>query len=439
MSSRAANVKKTIYYLKKNGIKDTFYAVYERLQKKEPEEAFREISAKEEASQRETVWDKPVKISIVVPVYHTNRAYYKAMIESVLSQTYPFFELILADAGAEDELKQIVEQYKDSRIIYKILEENSGISKNTNAALKWVTGEYVGLLDHDDLLTKDALYEMACKIHQGKQGVEKWMLYSDEDKCDEKASRFYETHHKQEFNLDLLLSNNYICHFLVMKTELMQKLQFRCNFDGSQDYDLVLRGVSELFATPEAICHIPKVLYHWRCHNDSTAANPQSKRYAYEAGKRAVEDFLKVHQWHAFVSHLKHLGFYHVEYEPNVFTSREDVGVLGAKILGKNRKIKFGPYAGLHQNFSGYMHKASLQQDVNMMDIRGMIIREELIPLFKEVIGYEYRIDSKTGCFDYSELPKDYNYELNSQKFSQAVLQAGYRILWDPQFTIKIK
>ena len=178
---------------------------------------------------------------------------------------------------------------KDSRIRYVRTAENKGMSENTNEALQYATGDYVGLLDHDDLLTPDALYEMAMTLQNAnEQGIEAALVYSDEDKCDTEAKIYYEPHVKLGFNWDLLLSNNYICHFLAMKTELIKKLGFRKEYDGAQDFDLVLRATLEKDEKDE-ILHVEKILYHWRCHDLSTAANPQSKLYAYEAGKRAAE------------------------------------------------------------------------------------------------------------------------------------------------------
>lgn len=144
------------------------------------------------------------------------------------------------------------------------------------------------------ILTPDALYEMADAVTKAyDRGVKVTFAYSDEDKCDGEETRYYDPNHKENFNYDLILSNNYICHFLVMDAELMKRLQFRPECDGAQDYDLVLRAVAEVLAADgqageKSILHIPKVLYHWRCHEASTAANPHSKKYAYEAGLRAL-------------------------------------------------------------------------------------------------------------------------------------------------------
>ena len=287
------NFRKTIYYLQKNGLKNTLYAVAERLQKKETDAYTYE--APEESvlkAQRERSWEKPVTFSILVPLYHTPVNYFKEMVESVLGQTYPYFQLVLLDASKEKAaaiiegeaegnsakqaqtegtqtvtLAELAASYGDERICYYKLAANKGIAENTNAGIEYATGDYIALLDHDDLLTADALYEMATAIEDGKKRrIELQMLYSDEDKCDGEAQKFYEPHWKLDFNLDLLLTNNYICHFTAIKAELFKELQLRGEYNGAQDFDLVLRVAGRFMNKPEVICHIPKILYHWRCH-----------------------------------------------------------------------------------------------------------------------------------------------------------------------------
>ncbi len=465
-----ANLKKTYYYLKKNGFNAALFAVRERLTKSAYDD-YTYVTPSEEELERQRLEsqgvENPVTISILVPAYNTDPKYMTELLESVTNQTYPFWELIIADASSdvtsENCVKNIVKAYVAEnayeRIRYIRLEKNAGISENTNQALSYATGEYVGLLDHDDLLTPDALYENAIRImesrqngydpngssEQGSETAEVLLLYSDEDKCDETGANYYEIHKKEDFNLDLLLSNNYICHFVVMHMDLMQKLQFRCNFDGSQDYDLILRGVSEIMPDVHRIMHIPLCLYHWRCHSGSTAVNPQSKLYAYESGKRALEDFLKVHDWNGDVAHTRHLGFFRITYKPDVFTSRSDIGVVGGKVLGKNNKITGGiykedgtcPYERLASGYSGYMHKASLQQDAYAVDIRCMKVRKELRELFREVTGVTYRESPKTGMFDSGLLAGDIDWKMLSIKFCNAVKERNYKIYWDPEMVKK--
>ncbi len=431
-----ANLKKTIYYLKRNGLRDTYLAALERLQEKDKAPwVYTPVSAAEEQSQREKKWAEgfACKFSIVVPTYKTPAQFLRAMIESCLEQTYSDFELILADASGdgtldEENVKSVVATYSDPRIKYIALESNDGISANTNQGLRAVTGDYIGLLDHDDVLTKDALYEMALEIEKAyveNRSVK--ILYSDEDKCDETGRNFYEPHLKTEFNLDLILSNNYFCHFLVMKSELMKAVGFRREFDGAQDFDIVLQSIAKLMEEENwktTVIHVPKVLYHWRCHSGSTAVNPASKMYAYEAGGRAITSFLEKVNWKAQVEPLKHLGFYRVNYEPDVFAVRSEVGVVGGPVYGKGNKITGGmynkdgeaPYNGLRKGFSGYMHRAVLQQEVYAADIRNVKVRKELQPLYEEIMNIPDLAPDKRSLL-----------------FAERVRDKGYMILWDPK------
>ena len=219
-----ANIKKTWYYLQKNGVSNTYYAVLERFYAKKsnlyPDRGYkyRMLSNLELDRQRQVVFKKAYKFSILVPMYETKPEFARAMIDSVLAQTYPHWELILADASKSTLVEDTVKEYGDARIRYHRLANNAGISENTNAALALAEGDYIGLLDHDDLLTQDALFEiMLCMQQAEESGKRVAFVYSDEDKCDTFAQRFYEPNIKPAFNWDLLLSNNYICHFLVMK------------------------------------------------------------------------------------------------------------------------------------------------------------------------------------------------------------------------------
>ena len=196
------NLRKTIYYLKKNGMKNTVLAAVERLQKKEYD-GYSYASPSEEAleTQRQYIWKNKPVFSIVVPLYHTPERYFRELVESVLAQTYSWFELILADASKDEALRSVAESYCDSRVRYIKLSGNEGISQNTNHGILGAKGAFVALLDHDDLLTPDALYEMALAVEKQPEAV---LLYSDEDKCDGEGCRFYEPHFKQDYNEDLL-------------------------------------------------------------------------------------------------------------------------------------------------------------------------------------------------------------------------------------------
>lgn len=241
--------------------------------------------AEELARQRRDEFTYMPKMSVVVPVYKTPKNYLEEMLDSICSQTYGNWELCIADGSPQGEdVSGILARYadKDSRIRYQVLGENRGISGNTNAAMAMADGDFIVLADHDDVLTPDALYECVKAIHSGGN-VD--VVYSDEDKLDMDGGALFDPHFKPDFNPDLLTSVNYICHLFVVKRALAQRVGgLRPEFDGAQDYDFIFRCTEQA----EKIYHIPKVLYHWRCHQESTASNPESKLYAFEAGARAV-------------------------------------------------------------------------------------------------------------------------------------------------------
>ncbi|SEI48134.1 Glycosyltransferase, GT2 family [Lachnospiraceae bacterium A10] len=235
--------------------------------------------------QRNVRFDLRPEISIVIPLYNTKIPFLKAIIDSVLNQSYENWELCLADGSTKDEVgKYIQSHYNDERIVYQKLPKNDGIAGNTNAALRMATGDFVVLSDHDDILELNALYEIV-KLYNEDPSLE--IIYTDEDLTDKTGKRFRSPRFKPDFNLDFLQSINYICHIFCVKKSIMDKVGgFRKEYDGAQDWDMILR-CCEL---TEHIGHIPEILYHWRAYEDSTAGNIDSKQYAIEAGRKAVAD-----------------------------------------------------------------------------------------------------------------------------------------------------
>ena len=237
--------------------------------------------------QRKTVFPGQPKLSIVIPAYKTPEKYLREMLDSILHQTYGNWEVCVANGSPKGEghiVEKVMKQYleKDDRFHYKNLGENLGISGNTNAAIEMADGDFIVLADHDDTLPEHALFEVAAAIHDHPRCD---VIYSDEDKLDMDGGALFDPHFKPDFNPDLLCSVNYICHLFVVKRELLEQVGgFRHEYDGAQDYDFIFRCTE----AAKEIWHIPKVLYHWRCHQDSTASNPESKLYAFEAGSRAV-------------------------------------------------------------------------------------------------------------------------------------------------------
>lgn len=243
------------------------------------------------AVQRETKFDRMVRISILVPLWNNQREFQIQMLDSVMNQTYQNWELCLAD-GSDEEHSYIGEICKEyaaragGRIVYHKLDKNGGISGNTNECLKLATGEYIGLFDQDDILHPSALYEYVKVINE--QGAD--YIYCDETTFKgDSINNMITLHFKPDFAPDNLRANNYICHFSVFSRELLEGTElFRSGFDGSQDHDMILR----LTTNARKVVHVPKLMYYWRSHKASTASDISAKPYAIAAAKGAVADHL---------------------------------------------------------------------------------------------------------------------------------------------------
>lgn len=270
-----------------------------------------ELKAKDLKLQLKKKFQNNPKISVIVPMYNTKEKFFKELIESMIKQTYENWELCLADGSPKqnEDLKKYYEN--DQRIKYNFLNENRGIAGNTNASIKMATGEYIALLDHDDILSEYALYEVVKCINRNPDAK---FIYSDEDKIDNKNNRF-DAYFKPDFAPDTLRCQNYICHFSIFRKDLMEALNgFREDYDGAQDYDMFLR-MSEI-TDVNKIKHISRILYHWRVHDESTAKlDSNAKNYAFEAGKRALEDHLKRINLEGTVSYGAIDGIYRIDYK----------------------------------------------------------------------------------------------------------------------------
>ena len=249
------------------------------------------------------------RISIVMPVYNIDEIWLRKAIDSVRAQIYPHWELCIADDGSErSHVKKVLEEYRqrDDRIKVTYLSQNQGISMASNAALALASGDFVGLLDHDDELVPWALLEVVKLLNQDPDLD---FIYSDEDKL-EPDGRRSEPFFKPDFSPDLLMSMNYICHFSVFRRSLITKIGgFRKGFEGSQDYDLVLRITEET----SKIAHIPKVLYHWRKLPQSASYSINAKHYAYHAAMRALQEALERRKMSGEVTMLAP-GLYRIQY-----------------------------------------------------------------------------------------------------------------------------
>ncbi|MBO7720422.1 glycosyltransferase [Candidatus Saccharibacteria bacterium] len=253
---------------------------------------------------------KPL-ISVVIPVYNAEPKYLKECIDSILAQTYKNFEICLADdASTDKDTKATLKEYeKNKKIKITYRRKNGHISKATNSALKLAKGEFVALMDNDDTIPENALYEVVKVLNKDKK-ID--MIYTDEDKLDEDG-RYCYPNFKPDYSPDTFMSVNYISHLGVLRRSIINKIGgFRAGFEGAQDYDLYLR----FFEKTDNIYHIPKILYHWRMAEGSTASSIDKKDYALERGKKALEDALGRRKIKGKVHIAKNCPYYCVEYEP---------------------------------------------------------------------------------------------------------------------------
>ncbi len=309
-------IKRFFEYLHENGLKETVYKILFGMQEEFDYDAWfrrNQITEEELEQQRKVSFSYSPKISIITPTFNTPKDLLIEMIESVRGQSYSNWELCLADGSDPDsEARKILEEYtkKDSRIKVVYLDKNYGISGNTNKALELVTGEYTGLFDHDDVLEKDALFEVVKSIQDKHHDI----IYTDEDKLNGKTLQYEDPNLKSDYNEDLLLSHNYITHLFVVKTDIIRSVGgFNSEYDGAQDYDVILKCIEKT----NDIHHISKVLYHWRMHEGSTALDPESKMYCYIAGEKAIQHHLDRLGIKAKVEMRKkpYWGLYHVKYD----------------------------------------------------------------------------------------------------------------------------
>lgn len=469
-----------IRYIRRFGLRTLIIRIIEKKREKDSEyqSFYLETKASLEQLEKQRMevshWNKKEKISIVTPLYHTPAIFLRELIESVLESSYENWQLCFADAtqdGEENQIENIVKEYqkmdekltgKKSRICYKKLSQNYGIAENTNQALAMAEGDYIAFLDHDDIITPDALYEMALASKCAKKtGKEANMFYSDEDKVNENRTAFFEPHFKPDFNQDLLNSNNYITHFLMVSRELLDQVGgINKEYDGAQDYDFILR-CTEL---ADNVIHIPKVLYHWRVHERSTAAGAGSKDYAIDAGKRAIESHLQRMGENGKVVVTPYFGFYRIEYGINTENKTEDyvlfadqslkplnadwkqilyadcsrkkIGVVGGKIYDRHHRIYEAAFfekgdwtgtacgenvfSGLREGYGGYMHRANIQMDCDRVSEKCMLVKKEVL-----------------------EQIEDYEQQIRTPEFSYIVCQKakemGYRIMYEPEVKMIFK
>lgn len=284
------------------GVKGFFAKIDYKKREKEAMKQFgtQSFPSEEQAKkERETVFPRMVKISILVPLWNNKREFQIEMLDSVMNQTYTNWELCLADGSDAEHsyIEEICKEYAakaDGRIVYKKLAKNGGIAGNTNECLKLATGEYIGLFDQDDILHPSVLFEYVKAINE--QGAD--YLYCDETTFKSgDINQMLTMHFKPDYAPDNLRANNYICHFSVFARELLDGNElFRSKFDGSQDHDMILR----LTDNAKKIVHIPRLMYYWRSHAGSVASGIGAKPYAVAAAKGAVAEHLRKHGYENF-------------------------------------------------------------------------------------------------------------------------------------------
>ena len=279
---------KTKSYLKRYGALNLIRKVMEKASRGfdiSEEFTCENLTDEELLKQRNYKFSHSPVISIVMPVYNPDDRYFRQTLNSIKNQSYENWQLCIGDAGNNKKNKILEEVFgNDDRVKYLDIPVNYGISGNSNKALELATGGYIGLMDHDDILTSDALFMIVSKLNEGYD-----IVYTDEDKTDENLNRYFSVYRKPDFNLNLLLSNNYMCLFTVISKKIISEAgNFRSEYDGAQDYDLFLRCIEKT----DRIGHVNKVLYHWRTVGASTSGNPFNKEYAFDAGKRALQDYI---------------------------------------------------------------------------------------------------------------------------------------------------
>jgi len=309
---------KSIIYIKKHGIIEFVSKVKEKAFIYNKGNLYKKWVLQNEPDEKELKIQKGIKfnyspkISIITPVYNTPEIFLIDMMESVINQTYPHWELCIADGGSNKKhIKETLENYKskDKRIKVKYLSENKGISINSNEGISLATGEFITFLDHDDTLVPFALFEVVKAINENDD-VD--FIYSDEDKISEDGKKRFDPHFKPDWSPDTLRSYNYPIHLSVFKRDILEQVgYFREGYDGSQDYDIILRVTEKA----KKIIHIPKVLYHWRISKFSTAWNQYTKMYAFTSAKKALQEHVERLYIDATVMDGSFFGVYRVKYK----------------------------------------------------------------------------------------------------------------------------
>lgn len=390
---KVGKIRKAVNYYNKYGFRylvDISVEKIFKLEEKKYKKFYKRslLTEDEKKNQSEHIFRYMPKFSIVVPLYKTPDRFLIGMLESVCQQTYQNWELCLSDGSGKDSpLKGTLKKYakKEARIKVVGNEHQLNISENTNKAIELCTGNYIVFMDHDDLLAPNALYECV-KVLNKKPEIK--IIYTDEDKVSMNGKKHFQPHFKPDFNKDLLNSTNYFCHMLVVDKKIVNQAgKFRSEFDGAQDYDFILRCTE----ITEDIYHIPKILYHWRMHEGSTAEKPESKMYAFEAGANAIRDhYRRIGLKNVKVKQTKYLGVYRTRF---VIYDKPTVSII---IPNKDHidDLKKCLHSIKDSNYSDY----------EIIIVENNSIQNETFEFYKSIEDIRIRVVYWEGEFNYSAI-----------------------------------
>ena len=389
------NLQKGLAYLKKNGVKKLMYRLrYGTYVGESDYESWlfaQRVNEKTLNIQRNTHFSYSPKISILVATFNTKEEYLKKMIDTVVNQSYSNWELCIADGSTNDFVDKYVHEHYSSygdKIKFKKLGQNYGISGNTNKAFEMATGDYITVYDHDDTLEMDCFYEIVKALQEYRYDV----LYTDEDKLDDSTKMYNDPNLKPDFSEDLLRSHNYITHLFIVNKKIVDEVgYYNSEFDGSQDYDYIFRCVEKA----NAVYHIPRVLYHWRMHPESTAQNPESKLYCYDAGKRAIEAHYKRVGVEANVELMPKplYGFYHTTY------STKDNPLVSILIPNYNHKT-------ILKTCIDSLYNVNTYKNFEIVIVENNSTEQEIFDYYEELKNLHDNIQVVTykGEFNYSKI-----------------------------------
>lgn len=343
--------------------------------------------------QRDYKFVSNYKFSILIPVYRPDAKFFTLMLDSIVAQTYDNWQICLADGSGEgytveNVVRPYIEKYGEDKVKYIKLENNLGIAENTNAAMRMADGDFIVFGDHDDELHPTALFECMRELERYPQAD---FIYSDEDKIIEATGHHTEAHFKSDLNMELLRSNNYICHLSVVKKSLADKVGgLYTQFNGSQDHDYVLRCVEKA----ECVRHIPRILYHWRINDNSTAKSASTKTYANTAGVNAVSAHLKRMGIDGEVKNGVAPGFYDIRYK---LTEKPLVSVI---IPNKDHLDDLTRCLESMENVNNY-------HNVEYIVVENNSVLEDTFEGYKELekkYGDKFKLVKWDGIFNYSAI-----------------------------------